>query len=132
MMAASGRILRAMARRLATLVFAFVVAAAPSALVVCELACATHDTAPGDAPAHICHEIPPASASIVGAGVHICGHRDGLPESSSKQASQVVPLPGVVASVAVPLLGADAASVHSFIVGARSPDLVRPTTQLRI
>jgi hypothetical protein len=121
-----------MTRRVVTLVLAFVVAAAPSALVACELACATHHTAPGDAPAHTCHETPLARASIVSAGVHICGHGDAPLESSGKQSPQDAPLPGMVASATVPLLGEDVASVHSFIVGARAPDPVRRTTQLRI
>jgi hypothetical protein len=121
-----------MTRHVATLVLAFVVAAAPSALVVCELACATHHTTPGDAPAHICHETPPASASMVSADVHLCDHGNGLPESSGKQPAQDAPPPVVVASVAMALLGVDVTSIHSFIVGARSPDPVRRTTQLRI
>jgi hypothetical protein len=81
MRAFEGRILAGMVRQLGVLVLATIVIAAPAALTLCEMRCATAAAqTDSDGSEHSCHS---AAVSHDGpsltAGTHICGHADVMP-----------------------------------------------------
>ena len=80
MRASERHILAGMVRRLGVLVLAAIVIAAPAALTLCEMRCATAASQTDNGSEHSCHS---AAASHDGpslsAGTHICGHVDAMP-----------------------------------------------------
>ena len=131
-----GRILERMVRRLATLTLTLVLAAAPSALAACELLCASRDqeaVASGAGHAHhACHEPSDAVTLSIGAGVHNCGHADGLPASSAKQPTQDAPLPAVASFVTMIAVRGPGFSVEPRFGVSPPSDTSGLITQLRI
>lgn len=121
----SGRILVRMSRRLGALLLVLVVAGAPAALTACEIVCAARDShAP--AAAHSCHRTQPSDGPLIGAGVQVCGHDEGLPEA----AAQGNPPPVLAAAIVTPsIFSSPGDGLHRVHVGVSSlpVPLTRPT-----
>ena len=126
-----GRILEPMVRRLATLVLAFGLAAAPTALAACEWLCEVAATTAGHVN-HLCHESDAAVTLSIDAGVHNCGHSAGLPTPSATQAPQDAPSPAVEAIPAILAVLGPLVSLEPRVIGSPPSDALRLITQLRI
>ena len=122
-----------MLRVLSVLVVAGAVLLAPTAILACEVACATADAAmvmPVGGTMHACHDAaPPADGPLAGA-VHGCTHIDGLPTTF---AERMVPAPlPPISRVVIPAASVSIGNRPEWRTPARPPDRSPRLTPLRI
>ena len=80
-----------MSRRVAALVLALAIVGTPAAAILCQLSCASHDTATAEhAHHHSCPMSPPSSGADLKAVPHACGHQPG---EALQQALQLLTMP---------------------------------------
>jgi hypothetical protein len=121
-----------MLRRVAALVFALAVLAAPVSAQLCEATCALHGATTASAEAqHSCHEAPPSSGSKLSAAPHFCGHTDGLP-SSVEQAAHTVSPPAIIPVITFATLSLRFTPAAVPPIEHSPPGSVTLTTQLRV
>lgn len=103
-----GHILGSM--RLAALVMAMVVGAAPAALTACEMTCASTLAESAATPGHACHGTPHEDRPSITTGSHVCGHEDEMPPAGKVPPPDVAvspcsSLPIAAREIATPLAG---------------------------
>jgi hypothetical protein len=121
-----------MLRRLAALVFALAVLAAPVAAQLCEATCALHGATSASAETqHSCHEAPAPTGTKVSAAPHFCGHADGLP-SSVEQAAHPMSAPAIVPVIAFAPPALPSTPVAVAPIEHSPPGSLTLTAQLRV
>jgi len=120
-------------RRLAALLVALALTAAPVAAEVCQATCAEHEHAAAGVSAvhHSCHEAEPVSASTIGAGPHFCGHDDSLPTAVAQSVQPMLP-PAVIPTVAIGRPPVTVVSAVPAVLAHSPPGLVSLVTHLRV
>ncbi len=123
-----GHILGAM--RLAALLMAIVVGAAPAALTACEIVCASVPVESAAAPsAHSCHGTTHTEGLSMAAGTHACGHEEAMPPAGKIPPPDVAVSPGM--SVSLPAQGVSTRVIDAFTRSA-APGRLQSPLALRI
>jgi len=121
--------------RVLALMLVCAMAAAPSLVVACEVACATAEAAQsaGMPMKHGCHDDAGSTAPAALGATHGCSHDDGeLATSGEKATPFVMAFAAIAVFVVQPIPALVTRTAARDLTRARPPDRTPTTTQLRI
>ncbi len=107
----------------------FAMAGAPLATEACEATCAARD-AQAPASHHSCHQEAASHGATI-AGVHLCGHEDGIPTALERVHHTVI-APTVVSAVTLPTQTRQVSHFRTAALDSSPPTHLNLISQLRV